>query len=129
MQALDSKAEGIRINAMKVLGQWGDKESIVVLQSLLADHVKSSKHTIVNVLVGQLLPHIARLDRQWVIELYFTDCNSMTRHHLRDLLYAFPFKATAAALAARYRSGKNVDQIPGILDNMQFHAFTHKRKD
>ena len=132
MEALYAKAHGIRINAAKVLAAWGDKESIDALRSLLVEysakpkgHYTSDLATIINLIT----PHVEKLDREWAIELYFSPETVESEFHLRQLLYAFPLKATASALAGRYRSGKNVDRIPALLDLMQFYAFVRKRKD
>jgi HEAT repeat protein len=132
MQALQAKARGIRINAAKALAAWGDKESIESLKSLLAEYVTQTQDRFngdLSVLIKLLIPHIEKLDREWVIDLYFTRYDIKAESYLRELLFAFPFKATASSLAARYRSGKNLDQIPGLLNHMQLYAFVRRRKD
>jgi hypothetical protein len=132
MEALNAKAHGIQINAAKVLASWGDKESIAVLQQLLIETAtarQTDSGAKLTVLVDLLIPHVTKLEKDWVIELYFSVNSSTSKHSLRSLLYAFPFKATASAIAARYRAGKNVNEIPAMLDNMQFYATLNKRKD
>jgi hypothetical protein len=132
MEALNAKAQGIRINAAKVLAAWGDKESLEVLLVLLDETATNPPNDLgakLKTLVDLLIPHVVKLDRDRVIELYFSTTGSTSKHYLRPLLYAFPFKSTASAIAARYREGKNVDEIPAMLENMQFYGIFHKRKD
>lgn len=132
MEALQAKAHGIRINAAKVLAVWGDNESIEGLKGLLAEYVAQTQDRFradLPILIKLLIPHVEKLDRAWAIELYFSAYDVKAESYLRDLLYAFPFKATASALAARYRSGKNVERIPGLLDHMQYYAFVRRRKE
>ncbi|HET6512500.1 MAG TPA: hypothetical protein VFH43_09940, partial [Candidatus Kapabacteria bacterium] len=128
--ALNSNAEGIRINAAKVLGQWGDKESIESLRALLADSVADAQSDKVSVLVRLLKPHLDKIDRDWVIDLYLERARgSNNKLYLKELLFAFPLKESAKVLAALHRAGRHKDQIPQLLDQMQFHAVVHRRKD
>ncbi len=131
-EALSAKAHGIRINAAKVLAEWGDNESIEALKNLLEVCTMQKQTDFgskLSTIVDLLIPHVDKLERDWMIELYFSTIDSTTKHNLRPLLYAFPLKATASAIAARYRAGKNVDEIPSMLDNMQFYGIMHRRKD
>jgi hypothetical protein len=128
-EALTTKAEGIRVNAMKVLAAWGDDRALDELKRLLVENIRSGNREMIQVIVRLLIPHIAKLDRGEVIELYFSTDTWMIRHLLTQLLYAFPLKGTASMLATRYRAGKNASEIPKLLDNMQFYALTHRRKD
>lgn len=123
IQALHDKFEGVQSVALRVLGRWGDEESIAAIRSFLEGAFdRKSGWGIRRVACEALLPHVREEDADWVLDLYFELAHWVTKHEVVRLVVALPVQKARHRLVAELRSAdhKNRQAAVKAIGNMPF---------
>ena len=122
-QALEDKFEGVQSVALRVLGHWGDSESVDMLRSfLLAAFERKHGWAIRGVAVQELIPLVRGEDAGWVLDLYFGLPDALRKHELVRLVVALPVAASRHRLVAELRNPDPTNRQAAVkaIGNMPF---------
>ena len=98
LAAVESKFEGVQAVALDVIGFWAGRENFEILRQFLIDAFdREAGWSIRSVAVRNLIPLVTAKDAEWVLNLYFSRQDGLTKHELVPLVIALPPEA------ARYR--------------------------
>jgi HEAT repeat protein len=123
IQALHCKFEGVQSVALRVLGRWGDAESIAAIRSFLNGAFdRKSGWAIRGVACDALLPQVHEEDVDWVLGLYFGLPEVVMKHELVRLVVALPVQKARHRLVAELRSAdpNNRQAAVKAIGNMPF---------
>lgn len=121
--ALRDKFEGIQSVALDVLGAWGDGESATMLREFLQGAFsREAGWAIRGVAARNLIPLVTASDADWVLDLYFTRPDVLTKHELVRLVIALPPAAARRRLVAELRSADRLNRQAAVkaIGNMAF---------
>jgi hypothetical protein len=131
-EALWSKWDGVRVEAAKVLSQWGDPESVAAMKRSLADiALRPGRGPTVYAIAMALLPHLHSSDVDWAVDLFVHGSRSSTRESLKLLFGAFPHDAVLIRLKAKLaqaHGGTLERAIAHAIDYIEWHAAAEKRQ-
>ncbi|HJU74197.1 MAG TPA: HEAT repeat domain-containing protein [Gemmatimonadaceae bacterium] len=121
--ALHDKFEGVQAVALDVLGAWGDPESLAALREFLKTaFTRKFGWAIRGVAVRNLIPHVSATDVDWILDLYFTRPDALTKHELVRLVIALPPEGARARLVAELRSPDRLNRQAAVkaIGNMPY---------
>ena len=128
LKALESKFEGIQAVALDVLGFWAGRNNLEVIKGFLIDALERQYGwAIRGVAIRNLIPLVASEDAEWILDLYFTRPDLLTKHELVQLVTALPPKVARDRLLSGLRSANRLNRQAAVkaIGNM---AFPDRRK-
>lgn len=121
--ALQDKFEGVQSAALKVLGAWGDAESLKLLRSFLTKAFERPHGwAIRGVAIDALVPHIDKGDVDWVLDLYFGQPHIVTKHEVVPLVLVLPPDAARKRLVKALRDADPANRQAAVkaIANMSY---------
>ncbi len=121
--ALSSKWEGVQASAVRVLGSWGNRDSVERLREfLIRCFDREAAWGIRGVIVQALRPIVTADDVGWVLDLYFSLPGVMPKHELLWLVTGLPPAAARERLVAALRDSRweNRQAAVKAIGNMEY---------
>lgn len=99
LEASKSKWEGVQVKAAQVFSEWGDKESLEIIKSLLIEKATTSGRFSATSAIAKLLyTRVTENDIDWVIDLYLKKSHPLNRFVLLGLVSFLPKEITRKRL-------------------------------
>jgi HEAT repeat protein len=100
-----SKWQGVQSVAAQVIAGWGGREAVEALRELLMrSYGKPHWWTMRGVAARELAKCIDETDAEWVLEHYFGQPNSRTKHEMTPLVWGLPVEAARVRVEAELSS-------------------------
>jgi HEAT repeat protein len=121
--ALEDKFEGVQGAAVKVLGAWGDADSLKLLREFLTKAFdRPLGWSIRGAAIKALAPHIDKGDADWVLDIYFGLAEVVTKHEVLPLVLALPPGAARERLVTALRDAASGNRQAAVkaIGNMSY---------